>query len=350
VGRTLAAVVFVFAVAAGMPSAPSTSTARLDRAAGIAVPAGFRAEVYARGLHRPTAMAFSPAGRLYVTQEGGTVVRVAPGSSRPLEVARGFRTPLGLTFVGRALFVSAQGTLWRLEGGRRRAVVSRLPFGLHQQDNVVFHTGRLFFGSGSTCNACRERSRLSAAVLSVRPDGRELRVVARGLRNPYGLALQPGTGRLFASVNGRDDLGDREPAEAVVEIRPGRSFGWPACWPSAAHLRLAGRCKGVTPPAAYLEPHSSADGLVFYAGRSFPASYRGNLFVAEWGTYFGHAHGRRVVRVVLDRRGHGARARVTAFASGFSHPLAVAVDARGAVLVGDYGRGIVYRIQAAGRP
>jgi glucose/arabinose dehydrogenase len=340
----------VLAVAAGTSSAPATPHAPLERAAGIAVPAGFRAEVYARGLVRPTAMAFSPAGRLYVTQEGGAVVRVAPGSSHQVVVARGFHTPLGLAFVGRRLFVSAQGTLWSVSGGRRKPVVSHLPFGLHQQDNVVFHGGRLFFGSGSTCNACRERSRLSAAVLSVRPDGRGLRVVARGLRNPYGLALQPRTGRLFASVNGRDDLGDREPAEAVVQIRQGRSFGWPACWPSASRLRLAGRCRGATPPAAYLEPHASADGLVFYAGRSFPASYRGDLFVAEWGTYFGHAHGRRVVRVALDPRGNGARARVTAFASGFSHPLAVAVDARGGLLVADYGRGVIYRIQAAGRP
>ena len=106
-------------------------------------------------------------------------------------IARGFRTPLGLAWDGGRLFVSAQGTLWRIERGRRRALVSRLPFGRHQQDNVVVHRGRLYFGSGSTCDACAEKSRLSAAVLSVRPDGRDLRVVARGLRNPFGLAVDP---------------------------------------------------------------------------------------------------------------------------------------------------------------
>ena len=69
--------------------------------------------------------------------------------------------------------------------------------------------------SGSTCDACRERNGRSATILSLRPDGSDLRVYARGLRNPYGLAFQPGTGRLFASVNGRDELGtprDPEPA------------------------------------------------------------------------------------------------------------------------------------------
>ncbi len=307
-------------------------------------------ETYARGLQRPTALAFSPRGRLYATQEGGTVVVIRRGARAPSIVARGFRTPLGLTWHRRTLIVSAQGALWRLAGGRRRAIVSGLPYGVHQQDNVVVgRDGRLYFGSGSTCNACRERSRLSAAVLSVRADGRDLRVVSRGLRNPFGLAIRPENGRLYASVNSRDDLGDREPAEMVVEIGQGRHFGWPRCWPSARLRRLQGRCAGVTAPVAYLEPHSSADGMAFYDGRAFPDKYRGNLFVAAWGTYYGDDHGRTLVRVVLDSRGQGDRARVSTFASGFDHPLAVVVDPLGALLVADYGRGIVYRIQAAGR-
>jgi len=324
-----------------------------ERAAapGIRVPKGFRTEIYARGLRKPTALAFSPKGVLYATQESGEVVLV-PGRGRaPRVVARGFRTPLGLVWHGRTLFVSAQGALWRVAGGGRRAILSRLPYGLHQQDNVVVgRDGRLYVGSGSTCNACRERSRLSAAILSVRPDGRGLRVEARGLRNPFGLAVQPRTGRIYASVNGRDDLGNAEPAEAVVEIRRGRTFGWPACWPSARRLRLTGRCRGVTPPVAYLEPHSSANGMAFYDGRSFPAEFRGDLFVAEWGTYFGRRHGRKLVRVELDPSGDGKRAKVRVFASGFEHPLAVAVDRLGGLLVADHGRGIVYRIQAAGKP
>ena len=350
----LAALAATAALAAAGQTTPSEGSP--VRATGFAparairVPAGFRAEIYARGLRRPTAMAFGPRGRLHVTQEGGEVVSVSPRSRSPRVVARGLRTPLGLAWRGRTLLVSAQGTLWRFDAGRRRAVVSGLPYGLHQQNNVVLgRGGRLYFGSGSTCNACRERSRLSAAVLSVWPNGRGLRVVSRGLRNPYGLAVEPRTGRLFASVNSRDDLGDREPAEMIVEIRRGRFFGWPSCWPSARLLRLVGRCRGVTPPAAYLEPHSSADGMAFYDGRSFPQAYRGNLFVAQWGTYYGRRHGRRLVRVVLDPRGVGRRSRVSTFATGFDHPLAVAADPLGALLVADHGRGVIYRIQARGR-
>ena len=307
----------------------------------IRVPAGFRVEVFARGLDRPTALAWGPGDVLYATQEGGAVVRVKPRRT----IARGFATPLGLVWDGGRLFVSAQGTLWRLERGRRDAVVSKLPFGRHQQDNVVVHRGRLYFGSGSTCDACAEKSRLSATVLSVRPDGKDLRVVARGLRNPFGLAVDPASGRLYASINERDDLGPEEPAETVVEIRQGRRFGWPGCWPSYRRKRLVGSCRGVTKPLAYLEPHSSADGLTVYRGDSFGERYDGNLFVAEWGQYDRVRRGRKVSRVVL-RPGHPAA--VSTFASGFGHPIAVTVDRLGAVLVADHGRGVIYRIQARG--
>ena len=324
---------------------------------GIQVPAGFRVETFARGLTQPTAMAYGPDGRIYVTESAGKLVAIRRGTRRPAILVRGLRTPLGLAWHGSKLFVSEQGRLERfgLSGARlggRHVVVKGLPFGEHQQDNVVLGPdGRLYWGSGSTCDACRERSPRSAAVLSLRPDGSDLRVVARGLRNPYGLAFQPRTGRLYASVNGQDELGsdaDPEPAEMAVVIRRGGFYGWPRCWPNARTLRLSGSCSGVRRPAAYLEPHSSADGIAFYTGHSFPGSYRGDLFVAEWGQYLSNRFGRRIVRVSL--RPDGSARSVTSFASGFAHPLALLVDHRGGLLVADWGRGVVYRIQARGRP
>jgi glucose/arabinose dehydrogenase len=298
----------------------------------VRVPPGYVVDVYSRGLERPTAMAFGPRGVLYVTQETGEVVSL-DRTRRPRVILRGFRTPLGLTWFRGALFVSAQGTLWRIAGGERRALVKNLPFGRHQQDNVLVRGGRLYFGSGSTCDVCRERSRLSAAVLSVRPDGRDLRVVARGLRNPYGLAVDPRTGRLYASVNERDELGENEPAETVVEVRTGRDFGWPRCWPSHRRKRLVGSCRGVTPPVAYLQPHSAPGGMAFWNDA---------LYVAEWGEYLKRKHGRKVSRVVLRE---GGPASVSTFATGFEHPLAVVADTRDALLVADHGRGVIYRIR-----
>lgn len=321
----------------------------------IVVPSGFQVSTYAAGLEHPTAMAWGPDNRLYVTEDTGLVVVARRGSRKPLVVARRLRTPLGLAWRGQTLFVSEQGKLtrFRLRGASltgRHAIVRGLPFDLHQQDNVVLGPdGRLYLGNGSTCDVCREQDRRSATVLSLRPDGRDLRVFARGLRNAFGLAFQPGTGRLYASVNGQDELGTKqrpEPAETVVAVREAAFYGWPRCWPSYQRRQLVGRCRGVAPPAAYLEPHSSADGIAFYTGTSFPGAYRGDLFVALWGEYLSSRHGRRVVRVELGADGRATR--VTEFARGFAHPLALAVDRSGALLVADWGRGVIYRIQSRG--
>ena len=298
----------------------------------IKVPRGFRVSVAARGLTHPTALAWGPHGRLYATEDVGRLVVIRRG--RPRLVASRLRVPLGLVFRGSSAFVSESGRIERLRlaGGRvasRRVLIGRLPYELHQQDNIVIgRDRRLYFGSGSTCDACRERDPRSATILSVRMDGSRLRIVARGLRNPYGLAVQPRTGRIYASVNGRDKLGAHEPAEMVVRVRRGARYGWPRCWPSWRRRRLVGACGGVSKPVAYLEPHSSADGIAFWHGA---------LYVAEWGQYDSSRAGRRVVRVDV------ANGHASTFAEGFDHPLAVLRSKHG-LLVADWGRGVVYRI------
>ncbi len=345
----------------GVPSDPSSASTgeeeplELPAAPGVDVPPGFRAEVYATGLERPTAMAFGVGG-LYVTENGGRLVRVRPGDADPRLVADGFDVPLGVAIDGRTLWVSERGGVQRLRLSRtgtvtrRGPIVTGLPFGLHQQDNVVIGPDdRLYLGSGSTCNACVESDARSAAILRLNRDGSDLEVFSSGLRNPFGLAFQPGTGRLFVSVNGRDDLPDEdapEPAETIVIAGEGEDFGWPDCWPSIRAKRLEGDCAGVSRPVAYLEEHSSADGLAFYTGSSFPEEYRGNLFVALWGQYDSLEHGRRVVRVVLDRSGRAKS--VETFVDGIIHPLAVVVDSDGALLVADWERGEIIRVQAKG--
>jgi glucose/arabinose dehydrogenase len=296
---------------------------------------GLVAEVYATGLKRPTALAFGPDGLLYATQETGEVVAVGRGSSKPRVLARGFATPLGLAWVGSTLYVSAQGYVSKLDvRGRRvvsrRKIVSRLPFDRHQQDTIALGPdGRLYLGSGSTCDVCTEKDHRSGAILSFRQDGSDLRIVARGLRNPFGLVFAGET--LYISDNARDDLGDEEPAETVVRFRAGADYGWPRCWASWRLRRLQGSCRGVTPPLAYLEPHSSANTLALWTGR---------LVVAEWGQYLSERWGRKLVQVNVRTGGSSM------LADGFVHPLGLAVEPRaGGLLAGDWSRGVVYRLR-----
>ena len=263
------------------------------------------------------------------------MVAVGRGSSKPRVLARGFATPLGLAWVGSNLFVSAQGYVSRLTvRGRqvvsRRKIVTRLPFDRHQQDTIALGPdGRLYLGSGSTCDVCREQDSRSGAILSFRQSGGDLRIVARGLRNPFGLVFDGET--LYVSDNARDDLGENEPAETVVRIEPGADYGWPRCWASWRLRKLQGSCRGVTPPVAYLEPHSSANTLALWAG---------TLIVAEWGQYLSERWGRKLVQVNV-RTG-----RSSTFADGFEHPLGLAVEpSRGGLLAGDWSRGVIYRIR-----
>src|SRR5205807_9396389 len=103
---------------------------------------------------------------------------------------------------------------------RRRTVLSGLPVGQHSLDSIARGPGgRLFLGIGSRRDA-GGASGLSASVISFSPRGRRrVRVEARGLRNPYGLAFVPGTADLLVTDNGRDDLGLFRPPDEVNLVR-----------------------------------------------------------------------------------------------------------------------------------
>ncbi len=227
-------------------------------------------------------------------------------------------------------------------------LVSNLPTGRHQNDHIAFAPdGKSFFvGIGSTCDACRERDPRSASILQISADGTQQQVYARGLRNPFGLTIHPESGELFATDNGRDVPLTGVPDELNVIVQNG-DYGWPDCWGN----RQGTNCDGTLPPVAELQEHSSADGLAIYSGGSFPQEYRGNAFVALWG---GNVPvptvGKRVDRVILSQVNGQWQGTVSGFASGFDHPIAVAVGpADGALYVADHGSGQIIRIVWAGR-
>ncbi|MGH7876372.1 MAG: PQQ-dependent sugar dehydrogenase, partial [Candidatus Dormibacteraceae bacterium] len=271
---------------------PSPTPLLLPNAPNIHVPAGFRAQIYASDLAQPTAIAVGPDGRLYVAEQSGNVVAVTLGGAGQV-VARGLRIPLGLAFDGSVLLIAVRGGLESLQGGTLHPLVSGLPAGVHQQDGLaVAADGSIFLGSGSTCDVCQEPDPRSAAILHLNADGSGLQVYASGTRNPYGLAIMPSTNSLYSTVNGQDNLGAGEPADALIKVTAGAFYGWPRCWPNLRARALSGICQGVTAPVAYLAAHTSADGFAIYSGASFPAAYQDHAFVAEWGANSGGSTGR----------------------------------------------------------
>jgi hypothetical protein len=102
---------------------------------------------------------------------------------------------------------------------------------------------------------------------------------------------------------------------------------------------------GTIGPVVNLQQHSSSDGFVIYQGTQYPAEYQGNVFIAQWGANNSDpAIGKRVVRVPLTRSNQTFTGHELVFATGFDHPIDVIEDRQGALLVADYGSGIIYRI------
>ena len=104
---------------------------------------------------------------------------------------------------------------------------------------------------------------------------------ATGIRNCVGLAMQPGTGDLWCTMNERDALGDNLVPDYSTRVREGGFYGWPWYYmgdhedPRHAGERPDLKGKTITPDVPY-EAHSAAVGFAFYtattAGRRFRPS------------------------------------------------------------------------------
>ncbi|HBY94362.1 MAG TPA: hypothetical protein DEP84_10445 [Chloroflexi bacterium] len=327
---------------------------------------GFTITIEANSAEAPfehvTSLAWDPDGAMYVARMEGSIVRVAPDGTRTTFLD-GFSVPLGLAFrPGTAqLFVSERGgvTIGQDTNGDGVAE-SHQPFltgmpccyaDLHQTNGIEFGSdGWLYIAQGSTSDHGEAPPEpWHAGILRVHPDrgSESLEYVATGLRNPYDLAITP-AGQIFATDNGAD----YGPPEELNHILPGADYGWPYCV-TASPGRVSvhpiwndpARCEGTRSAIATFVAHASANGVTDYGGQSFPSGYRGNLFVALWS----HIPGAyRIVRVQLMPQGDTYRAAVSDFATDFELPLAVAVGPDGALYVGDWGPGRIYRIAWTG--
>jgi glucose/arabinose dehydrogenase len=299
--------------------------------AGLRGPSGLAATVYASGLPTASAFAVDGRGRLWVATSAASdhrhdgVWMVARAGARPVKVVSGVRGPLGVAWYRSRLYVAALGRVDAYSGlhGTRfakRTTILTEPSG-HGWNNAmaVAPSGRLVMGISSACDHCTPASKWSAAIVSFRPDGSDVRVYAKGIRAPYGLAYVPGTSDLLVSMNQRDDLGAKTPGDWLARVSPGEDWRFPACYGQAGAA-----CTGVPSPLAVLDRHAAA-GAVAVFGRA--------ALVAEW-------QKARVLQVPLGR----SASKATPFLTGVRNPLALATTRDGALLVGDWGTGRIYRV------
>jgi glucose/arabinose dehydrogenase len=335
-----------------IPTIPASSV----ELKGAEVPLGFSLIKFA-DLYRPTAFAFDSQERMYVTSQDGNVYLLRDDdkdgrADSRMTFSSGYYFPLGVTVHVPTgdVYVSHQGKITVLSdaNGDDKADVQKnfaegLPFDLHQNDNLKFGPdGWLYIGVGSTCNACDDLDRRSAAILRFNIDTGESEVYATGLRNPFDIAFYPENGDLFATDNGRDDLGMVAPLEELNYIILGGDYGYPDCW----NEQDTPGCENTIPAVAFFEAHSSADGLDFYDGEKFPAEYLGNAFVSIFGSWLKPNVQTGIQRVILTPHADtytGETSWFARFPEGVM-PLPLLFGPDDALYVGDYVNDTIYRI------
>jgi len=355
----IAAVAVLVALLAAAPAADDVRTA-----------GGVEMHGVARRIPNPSNVALDPRGGIWVTSAGNLAARadgvwyVREPGAEPRHVAGGLFSALGLLWHDGRLYVShvvpdqtfaprhtgRVTAFWGFDGEgftHRRVVVDGIPTGRHRVDSLAAGPdGRLYLGVGSQFDNRRSSASPSAGVVSFRPDGRgDLRVEARGLRNPYGLAFVPGTDWLLVSEHGRDDLGlDRPPEELDAVDAGGRArwFGFPECWGQGGVA-----CRRARRPIARLAAHS-APGAVAVAPRF--GRWGLSAFVPRFGSSFAsRPTGGDVLRIGLRREdGHWrTTVRRLAWGLGLQEPLGAAIGRDGALYVTLWSSGRVVRFTAA---
>lgn len=367
----------LFAVWGGRALLGRTSLATLTSPAGhssVRVPPGFAVNLFADHLQGPRFIRFGPEGALYVAERGADrIVTLADRDGNGVAEVRtvfapDLDSPHSLVFQRGAWYVGVPSGVVRLRDadgdGRaeeRRVLIDDYPTSGHSTRTVEFLAdGRMVVSVGSSCNVCNESDPRRAAVLVYDgPEARGERVFARGLRNAVGLALHPQSGELWATNNGRDLLGDDLPPEALYIVRDGADYGWPRCHNGTLidpDFGAPGACADVARPVLDMQAHSAPLGLVFYTGSSFPAEYRGDLFIAFHGSWNRSVPtGYKVVRLPLA--GSRPRGPLQDFASGWldpvsgrasGRPVGLAVGPDGALYISDDKAGLIYRIHYVG--
>lgn len=79
-------------------------------------------------------------------------------------------------------------------------------------------------------------------ILTFRADGTDLHVFAKGMRQPWQLAFQPGSNAPFVTDLGQDS-GAKNPPDFVLHVHAGDNYGFPTC-----NHTVAKKCQGFTKP------------------------------------------------------------------------------------------------------
>jgi glucose/arabinose dehydrogenase len=340
------------------------------------VPPGFQVNIFATDFKMPRLLAVAPNGDIFLAESGANQVDVLrdprhTGGAQEREIfASGLTLAFGIAFHEKYVYVGSTTRVVRFlydpKTSKRLGAAEKimdLPPGGHWTRNLAFTPDgkHLLIAVGSDGNLEVDDPPIRAAVTICDPDGKNARLYATGLRNPVGLAIEPVTGKVWTSVNERDELGDNLPPDYFTSLQDGGFYGWPY---SYIGQNVDPRVKPPRPdlvahaiiPDVLLGAHVAPLQFAFYTGKQFPEKYRGGAFIAEHGSWNRSVRSGYQVVFVAFSDGQPSADPVP-FMTGlvpdarksdvYGRPVGVAVAPDGSLLVSDDGAGVIYRISAA---
>jgi glucose/arabinose dehydrogenase len=271
----------------------------------LQVPAGFAVNLYADNVQGPRTMVYAPNGDLFVAQpNAGSVLIVRDKNNdgtadERIVYAEGLAGVYGIAFHDGYIYLGKNDSVVRsrykngdtqMQGTPENLIT--LPTGGHSTRNILFSRDgkKLYVAVGSASNKNAGEDPMRAAVSEYNPDGSGHRIFASGLRNPVGMALQPGTDAIWVTVNERDTLGDDLVPDYTTSIKDGGFYGWPYSYIGSNYDpehqgKMPDLVKRAVIPDVLLPAHSAAVGIAFYTGTQFPQRYRNGAFVGLHGSW-----------------------------------------------------------------
>jgi glucose/arabinose dehydrogenase len=295
---------------------------RVRRTAGMmpTVPPGYRVNLFAEGLDHARWLAVAESGEVFLAEpRAGKVTELVDSdgdgrADRRTTFASGLNAPHGLAFHAGSLYVADLDGVWRFpwQPGRAQGKGERITpddtfgdsGGSHWTRNIaIAPDGRhVYVAIGSEGNIEVDPAP-RATIMQFNIDGSGGRVFASGLRNPVGIAFQPGTGVLYTAVNERDGLGDGLVPDYLTAVTDGGFYGWPYAYigpnPQPGYAaRRPDLVRRTLVPDVLFQSHSAPMALVFAKGGQFPEDWQGDAFVAFRGSWNAAVPtGYKVVRV-----------------------------------------------------
>ncbi|MCT8280423.1 PQQ-dependent sugar dehydrogenase [Xanthomonas translucens] len=289
---------------------------------------------------------------------------------------KGLYSPFGITLVGDRLYVANADALVSFpykEGDTQISAaprfVANLPGGINHHWTKSLLASRdgnkLYVGVGSNSNVAEngmDAELNRAAILEVDAHSGATRVFASGLRNPVGLAWQPGADTLWVVVNERDEIGSDLVPDYLTSVREGGFYGWPYSYygqhvDERVQPQNAEMVASAIKPDYALGPHTASLGLTFYEGALLPQAYRGGAFIGQHGSWNRDPpSGYKVIYVPFANGKPSGKAQdvLTGFldAEGKAQgrPVGVAVDKPGALLVADDVGNVIWRVTPKAGP